>query len=627
MSALRKRLEERAQKGLTSDVPRLLHLVVAQDGNPHSCFRELCTNACDAGADHCSLHLRALEDGCELTVSDNGSGMSYEVLTKRFFGLFNSFKGDKDLGEFGVGKTSIGRLPGQYALRVETSTGEEYSTAATGRIEDSAPVECTTEKRDAGWRGTVLKIAYRPEGSLKSEAEAFARVARDSCGRLPIRIMLSYALEAEEGEMADSELSRLIYDREGSWLDEGKRFQVEGELQLEGEKARVVVCPGTGRQELYKQQVLVSSSQSDLNLAAADCEEKLLLACLDIRVDCKAFKLPLGRHRITNPELLAELAPHVRRVIVELLRRIEQERVQANLQQTGITADAFDQLLVSLLGYSRRAGLYWCSLPIVRMHNGERISYNELRERVESTELLYLADGAANLDTALLHGPVLAQQQSTGLLKLLQEDFEENLHVLSRRDVLIKDRSAEGTTLSDEEQQLQRYLMLRKAPVGWLQREQAEEVESAPPSGYRPVHHEMVAEHRAAALLRRQRIELGHLINQDGSAASERFYKTEMQAGRIVLNLHHPQVRALVRFASLDPDLAANFALSLLLMQAEDELQEIPADKRDDWLLEDIIARLVDPRPTGGERQLHSHSEAFLEFLRRSGRGDGRKGA
>ncbi len=109
-----------AAEGLVGDIVR-------QFADPYAFFRELVQNAIDAGAS--KIAIRLVHDEAEqltrISVEDDGSGMSAEILEGDLTVLFKSTKESRDdaIGKFGIGFVSVLALA-PTLVAVDTSLGD-----------------------------------------------------------------------------------------------------------------------------------------------------------------------------------------------------------------------------------------------------------------------------------------------------------------------------------------------------------------------------------------------------------------------------------------------------------------------------------------------------------------------
>jgi molecular chaperone HtpG len=101
--------------------------IVRQFADPYAFFRELVQNAIDAGATKITVRLvhDETEQVARISVEDDGSGMSAEVLQGDLTVLFKSTKENRDdaIGKFGIGFVSVLAL-GPTLVAVDTSVGD-----------------------------------------------------------------------------------------------------------------------------------------------------------------------------------------------------------------------------------------------------------------------------------------------------------------------------------------------------------------------------------------------------------------------------------------------------------------------------------------------------------------------
>lgn len=121
----------------SAPVKDAIDLMVRQFADELAFYRELVQNAIDAGATRVDVHLRwdAIDDThgtMRISVTDDGSGMTQDVVERALLVLFRSTK-ERDptkIGKFGVGFFSVFAL-GPEVVTVETGTGVGEALALT----------------------------------------------------------------------------------------------------------------------------------------------------------------------------------------------------------------------------------------------------------------------------------------------------------------------------------------------------------------------------------------------------------------------------------------------------------------------------------------------------------------
>ena len=171
------------------DVPGLLAALTEQFPDPLLCVRELVQNAADAGARRIEVDVAfdAARGLARLSVRDDGRGMGpSEVEGYLTIGLSQKDP-SRDRGRFGIGKLS------PYALGFERMVVETSDGRATHRLSFDPEGAGAIERTEAAAPSGTAVHVYRRAG--REEAEALAErvfaIAQDSCGGLPIPLYVN----------------------------------------------------------------------------------------------------------------------------------------------------------------------------------------------------------------------------------------------------------------------------------------------------------------------------------------------------------------------------------------------------------------------------------------------------
>lgn len=132
--------------------------MVRQFADPYAFLRELAQNSMDAGATRIAVRVERAPDGVVATsVSDDGSGMSREIVEGPLLTLFSSSKeGDEGkIGKYGVGFVSVFAI-GPDAVEVETwRDGQAWRLVL--RPDTSYELEDAGPREGSGTRVTLIQ--------------------------------------------------------------------------------------------------------------------------------------------------------------------------------------------------------------------------------------------------------------------------------------------------------------------------------------------------------------------------------------------------------------------------------------------------------------------------------------
>lgn len=173
---------------------RALHEGERYGDDPFVFLRELAQNARDAGATRIEVSAQSDENGCELTFSDNGSGMKFEDARTYLFRLYASSKesAPESAGRYGVGFWSVLRFePDQ--LFVESCSGRRsWAIACSGDLSDIQRQDSSLIER--GTRVCLRRDACDPDfvETVRARLSHYCRyLRRAGRRRRPLPVLLN----------------------------------------------------------------------------------------------------------------------------------------------------------------------------------------------------------------------------------------------------------------------------------------------------------------------------------------------------------------------------------------------------------------------------------------------------
>ncbi len=149
-----------------------LDQLVGQFAEPLACLRELVQNSVDAGSGAVDVTFEHANGALVIDVSDQGEGMTREIIDARLTRLFSSSKGEDQtqIGRFGIGFVSVFALEPD-AVCVDTARGGE-----TWRVLFEADRSFVCLRRDEAFAGTRVRIIKK---MAEAEAEALRARAKE----------------------------------------------------------------------------------------------------------------------------------------------------------------------------------------------------------------------------------------------------------------------------------------------------------------------------------------------------------------------------------------------------------------------------------------------------------------
>jgi hypothetical protein len=595
--------------GITADRQRLKADMCTQFTDPREYLRELVTNAFDAGANKVEITVTEADGEFAVAVRDDGRGMNHQGVSD-YLTLYRSRKaGDPEraIGRHGIGKLSIAAIPDQTRFALLTSTGREAWQFETESLLADTPIT-VHPVRPAPRRGSRFTVRYQAKNPLVQEVEHYRTLLERYLHHLPIRITLRWETEQSPRRwvmpyrswtLPDTPLGRVV------------------RLTVAGRPYEAVLDLGPARHALYQNRVFVTDQYNLLQPPKGANP----LPHLRLRVD-GPFELPFGRHCIRNEaEVLPELAERLWRALPAFVRALCDLYWDGRLASYGVEEKAFEELACALLHPPRRDGLAFLDrVPLFLGITGRHYTLEELTAAARAGGVLYLDDGSnAGADYAVFEAPVLSTRQPGDGLRLLEQEFKDTLVRLDVKDTVLEAPHREAA-LGPREQRFQQYLRFHPdfdPQTGGL-------AQARDPQPLRLVNllHCLPAAadmHQARGALAELRFRVGYLVQRDGRTpcCGQRFLWKEKDR-TVVVNLHHPEMAALLEASATDPALAGHWAIAVCLSDPGQRLlPHLTATARDHLLLLDALTKLgAAPAEEATAEADSARTPEFDRFLR-----------
>jgi hypothetical protein len=338
------------------------------------------------------------------------------------------------------------------------------------------------------------------------------------------------------------------------------------------------------------------------NLLSHDLDHKLKVPHLSVRVDSRDFETPFGRHRLSNEEVLSQFSRHLREAVLpSYLGKLFRLHEAGRLADYGIKPREVQDIACALLTYDSSAEAVWSQVPIFGVYLSGRyslLSLNELRDAVRISQVLLLESQATGADLSVLDDPVLCLKQPEGALEFLKNLFSKELVNLAEQDVVLEAKPENAPAISEAEKRFRSYLGFH--PSVFRKNLMKTEEDEEPPvdmlragaGGGRGGILEGAsreagdAEEELAAL----QWTVNYLVAPDGKkpCLTHRFI---VRGNRVVLNLHHPEVRQLIKVSEKNPALAGHLALAMGLTGDKRVLPHLTSQMCEELLAMDAIAK------------------------------------
>lgn len=617
---LKAELEEIAEKGIQVDSKHLKRDMCAQFADPHEWIREYVVNAYDAKARRCWISAWQGDDGVKISVEDDGHGMNKESVLN-FVTIYRSIKSAgprRSIGSHGIGKLSVSAISGQRSFLMITSTGEETWSLKAGSLLDDEPMHIK-KIEPAQPKGTLFEITFDSSTPIEMLLKRYKNVLYRYVRFLPIQIIL---FELKGGNPQNPDSAEVIYSSTGDAQFDSEHFKRSYSFRLGEVTYQAAIGLGSPAHEIYQNSVMVSDRY---NLLFYDRKDKPRIPHLSVRVDSPDFELPFGRHRLNNEEILGPLSRHLRGIILpQYLKELFSIYEEGLMRQYEISPSIVQELACALMATNAHSERPWCQIPVFAVRNGPRVSLCELEAVRHHRGVLYLeGENDTGTDYSVFDAPVIALQQPNGALEFLRARFDDTLLSLDSEDIVLE--SPGGAPLASSEKRFASFLgfhpeVLQMKWVGQKSQEinafleifsiskpEAERLKGAKKELQR-------AEKDLASIEWR----VNYLVNIDGkSPCINRLFL--YRNGTVVLNLHHPKIKALVRVSEFAPALAGHWALAMCFSNSLKILPHLTNQAREDLILMDAMAKCgmkCMPFRNEKRRKTENDTKRWQDFLR-----------
>jgi len=595
----------------------------SQMSNVDLWVKELAANSSDAGASRFRVYGFESKSNLTIVCEDNGHGMDREGVTN-YFTIYRSRK-DSIVqaaraihGTHGVGKLTVAKIPDQSGYKLITSTGSETWEATTGSIINCDPIEIKRQKKVLP-QGTRIEVTFKKAGTLYAYMKRMHNILKEYTRYLSMEIIVHMPADGEE----PANYQVVIND---SWKPVYDPATITEHYTIGNYSFDIVIGIGSGGQEIYQSRILITDQY---NLISYDFPKKWSVSNLWIRVDSPQFKLPFGRHKLMNEEILFPLSRHIRdHLLPRLIRQIDNSYPD-NIEKTyGIRIHEFENLIFNLMYYDSDTSHPWFDVPVFKTVIGNPLSMNELFDLYNEKEVILLEDGEFDgVDFALFDMPVLAKDQPDMAMKILNESFSKNLYRIGEDDLVFEPKKGEGPELGKDEMRFQDALGIDadafRYGSGYGTSNFMSHMSRTQYGGMQKFMPTTSIDESMKALddLRDIRWRVNYLMDRDGTTPcyTHMFIFRDYE---IILNLYHDEIKNLLELSKKAPALAGHWATALCLGDKRNVLPHLSAETREDLLTLDAMIRAGEMGVEESESE--SADQPFTDRLRRfrSGFGD-----
>ncbi len=620
---LAERLKKDAAGGIKVNKKQNTINMCSQMSNVDLWVKELAANSSDAGASRFRVYGFETETHLTIICEDNGHGMDKEGITN-YFTIYRSRK-TADVqakraihGTHGVGKLSVAKIPDQSGYKLTTSTGAETWEATTGSIIKCDPIEIKSQKKVLP-QGTRIEVTFKKTGTLYAYMKRMHNVLKEYTRYLGMEIIVHMPAGGDEPE-------NYLVGINDNWKPEYDPATISEHYTYGVNDFAIVLGIGSGGQEIYQSRILITDQY---NLISYDLPKSWPISNLWIRVDSPHFKLPFGRHKLMNEEILIPLSRHIREhLLPRLIRQIADSYPDSIEKNYGIRIEEFESLLLNLMFYDSEIYHPWFNVPVFKMVIGNSLSLNQLFDLYDEKEIILLEDGEFDgVDFALFDMPVLAKDQPDMAMKILNESFSKNLYRIGENDLVFEPKKGEGPELGKDELRFQDALGIDEDAFGYgsgygtsnfishMSHTQYAGIQRLMPTT--SIDESM----RALDDLREIRWRVNYLMDRDGTTPNYT-HMFIFRDNEIILNLYHNEIKNLLELSKKTPALAGHWATALCLGDKRNVLPHLSAETREDLLTLDAMIRAGEMGVEESESE--STDPPFTERRRRfrSGFGD-----
>jgi|WetSurSiteA1Bulk_404760.scaffolds.fasta_scaffold00080_7 hypothetical protein len=613
---LNEKLKNIEDNGIQADRQHLKRNMCTQFADYYEFIREYVVNAYDASATSCLVKVTENQETLTVSIQDNGSGMNLERL-KDFLTVFRSRKDNpqiKSVGRHGIGKLSVAAIPGLTSFKVRTSTGSECFDFETNSLIEDCPI--TIRKNSVvPLQGTTFEITFKKDQTALKLTKKLYDILLTYVRHLPITVRFDVPDENWPGELTVRTLPK------GEWTYPPECYGCSYNITLRGKPCEVVVAVGNGGHEVYQNRVYISSKY---NLFSYGMKEDIRIPNLLIRVDSEAFELPFGRHCLCNEEVIADLADDIRRRIVpSYFDFLTSHFSFKTLAATPFALEKTDEMAIGLLKYAQM-NRTWSNYPVFRLVGGQRLSMTELDKRVAEKHAIYIeAQNGEGIDYNQFNGPVLSLEQANGALKLVEGLYSDAFINLSSEDTVFEMPLNERNKVSAEEKRFESFLAFKPQKLDFDRLMQDDDNMEDFKKPDRKTSKSKIDDYAGiceeARTAERDLTDLewrvNYLIERDGITPCTR-KKFMFRNSVITLNLFHSEIREFVQLSTLNPNLAAHWAMAMCLADSN-ILPHISADAREDLLILDAMARVESNQATESTDEASKRLDReLMDFMR-----------
>lgn len=614
--SLNEKLKNIARTGIQADRLHLKKNMCTQFADYYEFIREYVVNAYDAAATYCLVKISENETSLTVGIHDNGNGMDLNRV-KDFLTVFRSRKDNpsvRSVGRHGIGKLSVASLPGLTHFRAVTSTGIECHEFETDSLLEDHPI-AINKTSFIPPQGTLFEITLRKDQPVVKLAQKLYDILFNYVRFLPISIRFFVNDKAWPNEASGRELPKQ------EWAYPPECYGRSYNIKLRHQPCEIVLGIGTGGHEIYQNRVFISSKY---NLFSHGYREDIRIPNLMIRVDSEAFELPFGRHCLCNEEVLSDLAMEIREKIMPayfdfLTGHFDLKACSASpaiLEKT-------DELTIGLLKFIQ-TGYTWSHYPVFRVVGCGRLSMNELKDKVRESNKLYIeAENSEGIDYNNFDGPVLSLEQPAGTIKLLESYYAEYIINLNDEETVFEIPSNNNTLLTKEQKRFESYLFFKPEMLDPDRLAGLTEKNGTDLFNFRKSHRINFSDYTGLCEEVKTAKEglldivwkVNYLVERDGITPCIR-KKFMFRNNTIILNLYHSDIKEFVQMATLNPGLAAHWAIAMCLADKK-VLPHISDEAREDLLIIDAITRLGrDFVPDTSKDDSGDFDREFMDFVK-----------
>jgi len=613
--SLTEKLQNIQNNGIQTHRQHLKRNMCSQFSDPYEFIREYVVNAYDASATFCLIRVSEDETSLKVGIHDNGNGMDLNRL-KDFLTVFRSRKDNsiiKTVGRHGIGKLSVAALPRLTHFRAVTSTGKVCHEFETDSLLDDHPIPINRNSHVTP-QGTLFEITLKKDQTALKLAQKLSGILHTYVRYLPISIRFYVNDESWENENS----ARYSLSREWAYPPEcsGRSYNIK----LNGKSCEIVLGTGTGAHEIYQNRVFISSNY---NLFSYGLSENIWIPNLMIRVDSEAFELPFGRHCLCNEEVLTDLAREIReRIMPSYFDFITSHFDFRPGTEASMISEKADAMTIGLLKY-RQSGNIWSLYPVFRNIEGVRLSMKELEAKVMKSKNIYIeAENCEGLDFSHFNAPVLSVEQPAGAVSFLRTIYSQYIINLKDEETVIEMPVNDKFRLSKEQKRFEKFLVFKPGNLdperlgGFRKRIENNQMDYRS-RGIRFSDYAGICEEARTANndLLNMVWRVNYLVERDGVTPCLR-KKFMYRNNTIILNLFHAEIREFVQMSTLNPGLAAHWAIAMCLADSK-ILPHVSEEAREDLLIIDAISRIGnDQVPDPLKDESGDFNREFMDFVR-----------